>query len=99
MKPDGNGRIEAITALLSDTEAAHGVFESTELKGVYDQEWPAWYAAHAIELGIGAVLGHPVTTERLAQFLTNSFAEFKQTEPKPTEGWAAWITRRIAAEL
>ena len=92
-------RTNAVSALLSQTEQAHGVFEATELKGVYDQEWPAWYAAYAVEHEIGALVGHPVTTERLAQFLTGTFAEFQQTEPKPTEGWAAWTARRITAEL
>ena len=94
-----DARFDAVSALLARTEAAHGDYERTELKGVYDQDWPAWYAAHALELGIGSVLGHPVTTERLAQFLASAFAEFKQTDPGPTEGWAAWIARRITAEL
>jgi len=92
-------RTAAVTALLSQTEQDHGVFEATELKGVYDQEWPAWYATHAVELGIGALIGRPVTTERLTQFLVSTFAEFQQTQPKPTEAWTAWTARRITAEL
>ena len=92
-------RIEAVTALLSKTEAAHGTFETTELNGVYDQDWPSWYSAYAVDHGIGALVGHDVTTERLAQFLASSFGEFKQAEPKPSEPWAAYTARRIVAEL
>jgi len=35
----------------------------------------------------------------LAQFLGRSFAEFKATEPKPTETWADYTARRITAEM
>ena len=39
-------RIEAVTALLVQAEGAHGVYETTELHGVYDQDWARWYAAY-----------------------------------------------------
>ena len=92
-------RIGAVSALLSATEAAHGVYETTELKGVYDEDWPRWYAAYAVGHGIGEAVGHAITAERLAQFLGRSFAEFKATEPKPTETWADYTARRITAEM
>ena len=50
-------RIAALEALLAETEAAHGAYETTELNGVYDQEWPRWYAAYAVEHGIGEIRG------------------------------------------
>jgi hypothetical protein len=31
---------------LNQAAAAHGVHEATELAGVYDEQWPEWYAAH-----------------------------------------------------
>ena len=96
MATDG---VEALTALLIETEAAHGLFETRELNGVYDQEWPRWYAAYAVEHGIGALIGHPVTADQLAEFLASSFGDFKLAEPKPSETWAAYVARRIAAEL
>ena len=37
---------EVILGLLTEAAAAHGVYEAEELDGVYDEEWPAWYAAH-----------------------------------------------------
>ena len=94
-----NDRTEAVNALLAQTEQAHGTFETTELKGVYDQEWPRWYAVYAVEHGIGALVGHLVTIDRLAEFLASTFVEFKQTEPKPSEPWAAYTALRITAEL
>lgn len=92
-------RVEAINALLLRAEAAHGTYEATELNGVYDQDWPRWYAAFAVENGIGALLGHDVTTDGLAAFLASSHADFEQTDPKPGEPWAAYTARRIAEEV
>jgi hypothetical protein len=92
-------RTGAIAALLSEAEAAHGVFESTVLNGVYDQDWPRWYAAYAVEHGLGELLGHEVGAEKLSAFLASTFDEFKAAEPKPAEPWAAWTARRVAAEL
>jgi hypothetical protein len=93
------GRIERLNALLVETEAAHGVFEATELGGVYDQEWPRWYAAYAVDHGIATLVGHALTTDRLAEFLTTSWGEFERAEPKPSDPWALYTARRIAAEL
>ena len=92
-------RTEAIRALLAKAEQAHRTFETTELNGVYDQEWPRWYAAYAVEHGFGALVGHTVTADQLAQFLASTFVEFQQTEPKPSEPWAGYTARRITAEL
>jgi hypothetical protein len=92
-------RIDAITRLLGQAEAAHGTYEATELKGVYDTEWPHWYATYAVEHGVGSLIGHPVTEDQLAQFLEASYADFERADPKPTETWAAYAARRIAREL
>ena len=92
-------RIEAVKALLVETMEAHGTFEETELNGVYDQEWPRWYAAYAVEHGIGSLLGRPLTADELAAFLASSNAEFERTEPKPMEPWAAYTARRLTADL
>lgn len=89
--------IEAIHALLVQAQKAHADYEATELKGVYDRDWPRWYAAYAVDHGIGAMLGRPVTSEELTEFLASSYAEFEQAEPKPAEPWAAYTARRIAA--
>jgi hypothetical protein len=95
----GIDRIEAVNALLLQAEAAHGAYEMTELNGVYDQEWPRWYAAYAVDHGIGELVGRDVTTDQLSQFLAGTFGDFQRAEPKPGEPWAAYIARRITAEL
>lgn len=92
-------RIDAIQTLLADAEQAHGGYEASELNGIYDQDWPRWYAAYAVDHGLGELLGHEVSTERLAAFLAASFDEFKQADTGPEEPWAAYTARRIAAEL
>ena len=92
-------RIEAVTALLVQAGEAHHTFEATELNGVYDEEWPRWYADYAVENGLGGLVGHDITSDWLAQFLADSYAEFETAEPKPSEPWPAYIARRITAEL
>jgi hypothetical protein len=92
-------RTVAVDALLVQAAAAHGVFETTELDGVYDQGWPRWYATYAVEHGMGALVGHPVTIDRLAEFLATSNVEYEQTAPEPREPWATYTARRITAEL
>lgn len=37
---------ELILDVLVKAATAHGVHEAEELGGVYDEAWPAWYAAH-----------------------------------------------------
>jgi hypothetical protein len=92
-------RIEALTSLLSETGQAHGRFEQTELNGVYDQQWPTWYAAYAVDHGIGELIGRAVTADELAAFMATTNAEFERIEPKASEPWAFYTARRIAAEL
>jgi hypothetical protein len=92
-------RIGALNALLAQTEQAHGEFETTELHGVYDRAWPRWYATYAVEHGIGTLVGRAVTADELAELLASSWAELEQAEPRPSEPWAAWTARRIAADL
>ena len=43
---------KAIAALLRETETAHGAFETNDLGGVYDEGWPAWYAAYLLDHGL-----------------------------------------------
>ena len=92
-------RIAALEALLAETEAAHGAYETTELNGTYDQEWPRWYAAYAVEHGIGELVGHAVSSDDLAEFLTMSWSELQQADPPLSEPWTTSLAHRIAAEL
>jgi hypothetical protein len=92
-------RTEAISALLVRAEEAHGAYEAAELNGVYDQDWPRWYAAWAVEHGLGALVGRDVSPDEVEQFLARSSAELEQADPKPTESWAAYTAARMAADL
>src|SRR5260221_11474975 len=94
----GDDRVEAVSALLSQAEQAHGAYETAELNGVYDQDWPRWYAMYAVEHGLGDLIGHAVTADQLGAFLAATFEEFKAAEPKPTDPGADWSARRITAE-
>lgn len=42
-------RKELLLNLLTQTAAAHGVYESEQLAGQYDEQWPTWYAQHMSE--------------------------------------------------
>jgi hypothetical protein len=92
-------RVGAIEALLGEAEAAHAVYETTELGGVYDQAWPQWYAAYLVEHDIEDLVGHEVSAVGLASFLASSYAAFEREDPKPIESWARYIAGRIATEL
>ena len=92
-------RILAIRALLDEAEAAHGVYETAELHGVYDRAWPSWYARYAVEHGIGDLLEHAVSAETLAEFLGLAFTDFKEAKPAPAEPWSVYTAQRIASEL
>ena len=92
-------RIAALEALLTETEKAHGAYETTELNGVYDQEWPRWYAVYAVEHGLGEIIGRPVSADELAEFLTTSWSALQRADPKPSEPWTTSLARRMAEEL
>ena len=92
-------RTEPLEALLAQAESAHGEFETNELNGVYDKEWPRWYAQYAVDHGAGTVLGRDVSVDELAAFLTDTWDDLQRADPKPTQSWAAYTARRMAAEL
>jgi hypothetical protein len=91
-------RIGALESLLVETEAAHGVYETTELNGVYDEQWPRWYAGYAVDHGIVGVLGRAVAADELAAALTSAWDEFQRSDPRPTERWTTFIARRLAEQ-
>jgi hypothetical protein len=92
-------RTTAVESLLVRTAQAHGVFEESELQGVYDQEWPRWYATYAVEHGMGALIGGGISIDRLAEFLATSNVEFEKTAPELRGPWATYTARRITADL
>jgi hypothetical protein len=89
---------DTLTWLLSSAKAAHGVYEATELAGVYDAQWPRWYAAYLIEHGATSLLGRDVTVDQLAQALEASWEAQRQEGVSPDE-WSAFTARHIATEF
>ena len=99
MDPDSPPEADAISALLQRAEEAHGVYEATELGGVYDRDWPRWYAGFAVEHGLAELLGRPAPLDRVASLLESAYADFEGSDPRPEEGWAAFVGRRLADDL
>jgi len=92
-------RIAALEALLTETEKAHGAYETTELNGVYDEEWPRWYAAYAVDHGLGEIIGRTVSADELTEFLTRHWSALQRADPKPSEPWTTTFARAMAEEL
>ena len=91
--------IGALESLLAEAEGAHGVYETTELSGVYDEAWPRWYATYAVDHGIGDIVGREVTVDEVAAFLSVGWEDFQRADPKPTDPWSVVMARRIAQKL
>jgi hypothetical protein len=85
--------VTKIANLLSQAGSAHHHFEQTVLKGVYDQEWPAWYARYVIAYGLEELLSTTVPVEQLSQFLAENYELYKR-ENSPL-GWADYTARQI----
>jgi hypothetical protein len=92
--------IEAsVAGLLRETEAAHAVYERDALGGVYDEDWPAWYAAYLREHGLLDVLPRAAAlgAEGIAALLAQLDREYRQSQP--AEEWPVVYARHLAATL
>ena len=86
---------QAVAALLVQAGSAHGVYEENELNGVYDQNWPEWYAAYLVEHGLSELLGTPVTVEQLSGLLKQYDQDYKRE--RPGVGWPQFYAERLIA--
>ncbi len=86
---------ERVSRLLTEAEDAHGIYETEELGGVYDEAWAAWYASYLVEHGIAEVIGRSFTSDTLARVLTETFQEYRSTSDAARESWADWTARRL----
>jgi hypothetical protein len=91
--------IGSIEALLTRAKEAHGIFEATELGGVYDEDWPTWYARYAVEHGIGDLVERPVGVDELTDVLSRRWEGEAETESGEAGDWYAATARRIATEF
>lgn len=82
-----------VAALLARAGAAHGVYEERELGGVYDEQWPAWYAAYLIDHGIADLAGRAVTVDEVAAWLKGCDAAHRQEGSG--ESWPTFYARRL----
>jgi hypothetical protein len=87
----------AVSALLSQAGAAHGVYEERELNGVYDQNWPDWYAAYLVQHRLGDLLNIPIAADQLSRLLKQYDEDYKQE--RPSVGWADFYARRLIAQV
>ena len=92
-------RIDAIEALLIETESAHGAYETAQLNGVRDEDWARWYARYAVDHGISRLLGRSVTVDELAGFFAAGWDEAQRADPRPTDPWVTYTARHITAEM
>lgn len=92
-------RTARLTTLLNEAQQAHGKFEATELNGVFDEEWPRWYASYAIGHGLAEILGREVTVERVGDHLATAYAEYEGVDPKPDASWAEYIAQHWPDEV
>jgi hypothetical protein len=91
---------ETVLDALQRAAAAHGIHEEQELGGVYDEEWPQWYAAHMAQTLADA--GHPVAAENLETALKDAAAAHalheKSIGAKDPE-WPQWYAARMTPTL
>lgn len=82
-----------VVALLGRAGAAHGEYEVRELGGVYDQQWPQWYAAYLVEHGLRELIGVTVTVDEVSAWLSACDAAYKAE--RPSVGWPTFYARRV----
>jgi len=81
-------REKVVASLLREAETAHGAYETSALGGVFDADWPAWYAAYLLDHGLGEHLpgAENLDVGSLAAMLARLAADYErgeQTSPWP----------------
>jgi hypothetical protein len=87
----------AVAALLREAESAHVAYETNVLGGVFDEDWPAWYAAYLLDHGLGDRLpgGESSDVATLTAMLARLAADYEQAEQ--TSPWPDAYARGIVA--
>lgn len=85
--------VDHIVTLLSRTENAHGQYEESELKGVYDQDWPQWYAAYILKHGLCELVPQEMTVAQVSNFLASSYEDFRKDSL--CLGWKEYTARKL----
>ncbi len=95
MDQDRQRLLAELAALLAQAEAAHGEYETQELGGAADADWPRWYAAYLWQHGVAALLPESTTEEGLAGQMAECDAAYQREQP--AEDWPAYYARRLLA--
>lgn len=88
--------VSQVANLLKQAGSAHHTYEQTVLKGVYDQDWPVWYANYVIENGLSDLFARPFTVDGLAARLTAATDLHSDHEAK--ESWADFVATQLLIE-
>jgi hypothetical protein len=88
---------QAVEALLAQTGSAHDVYEKNQLNGVYDQNWPDWYATYLLQNDLNDLLGTSLRAEQLSGMLRQYDRDFKQDHPGVN--WAQFYAARLLAQM
>jgi len=85
-----------VATLLEETQTAHSVYEAESLSG-YDEEWPTWYAAYLLDLGLRALLPRTLTDNPgdLAARLEDVQAAFQRDDP--SGDWCRFSAKHLVA--
>lgn len=86
-----------LAASLTQARNADRAYKQTVRKGVYDEDWAAWYADYVIQQGLGNVLNQSVTREQVSQFLSEIYQGYQQENS--TQTWADYTVEQMAREL
>lgn len=84
-----------LTHLLQDASAAHGVYETDVLDGVYDEQWAAWYADWLVNHGLNELLETHFDAPSFGKLLEALNVEHEQSER--SESWAQFTARALIA--
>ena len=84
---------QRVRALLAEAGNAHRDFEQSELKGVRDQDWPAWYARYLLAHGLHSLIGRDIGEDELANLL--KACDLAYLRDQPQKSWQDYYAQRI----
>jgi hypothetical protein len=86
-----------IADLLREAEFAHGAYETNDLGGVFDENWPEWYASYLLDHGLADHLAGAATidAETLAATLKRLAADYERERPE--RPWPDVYARELVA--
>lgn len=93
---DVDERQREIVKRLQDASAAHFEYETSVLRGVYDQQWAEWYARFLLEHDWDALFERAWTIGDLTDALRQADATFRAAAPQ--QGWQEFYAGLLAGK-